>query len=266
MSHPQLNREAADAPGNDKVQENAVRKILVIIRSTPMHAVGGMEALTWDLCLEMCRQGREVTVLTTPLTTNPHDAPSHKNLTITYLQGKTGRYSRRWRRGLKRYVSALSLEDWEGILGVSAAAFAVARSSHRGQEARKRTSPVVMQAHGTAALELKSRLRHVRILSVFGAVRDVKCLIVDLASYRRLGSIISVGPAVSRSLESWPIVLATGGLRIDEIRNAVAEEEFAYSIGQRLRVRGLLGVEPQTRVFLIAGRMSPQKHRSRTWC
>lgn len=42
-------------------------EIIILTRSLPMHNIGGMEVVCWDLCCALANKGYQITVLTTVL-------------------------------------------------------------------------------------------------------------------------------------------------------------------------------------------------------
>lgn len=169
-------------------------KILAIARSTPFHAgSGGMERVSWDLMLGWAAAGHQVVCLTTPLPTPEPETP----VQVVQLPGAPGRYSRNWFSATATWTRKAEADV---VLGVSAGAHAVVLNGAAGQ------APVLMQAHGTALDELRTRLRSGRPRDAVRAGVMLPDLARDLRAYPGYDAVVAVGSSVPASLAHYPRV------------------------------------------------------------
>ncbi|MGW8429549.1 glycosyltransferase family 4 protein [Curtobacterium citreum] len=201
-----------------------------------------MERVSDDLMSQWSRAGHEVTCFTTP-----GSGMSAREYELIEVPGKPGRYSALWRRRVARLVLR---ESWDIIFSVSAAA--------HGCLARQSSYPVVMQAHGTAWNELRTKVRSVHPVDWLRAAAKLIGLIRDLINYPRYARIISVNASVRSALDEVPFRRFAAEPRL--IENGVAaglgsarREQTETDAAPRIGFVGRLHREKNARVVVELG-------------
>lgn len=231
--------------------------ILVFSRAIPHHHSGGMEEVSWGLAAEWARLGRDVRLVTTALP-GAGGPFSDAGVRVEPLSGTaSGRYSRAWWEASRRYWARLATPP-SVVLSVSSAAYAAVR-----ERARHPHTPFVMQAHGTSAMEILSKLRVPRVRYAATAPKNLLWLVRDLARYRDFDRIVAVGDRVYDSLVAKPQRWSIGPERIRLIRNGVRAEGHAFDPAARERVRAAHGIAPDVIAVACVGRLHVQKRVDR---
>ncbi|MFD1720842.1 glycosyltransferase family 4 protein [Amnibacterium endophyticum] len=150
-----------------------------------------MERLTEDLMNSWTEGGHDVVCYTTPPPSGAHFERS--DVVIRALPGRSGHYSAGWRRRVRQTVRP---EDHDVILGVSSGAASLA--GHAGR------TPVVMQAHGTALAEIRTKLAGPTARGLAGVAKNCINLASDLRTYRRYDGLVAIGRGVASDLQSVP--------------------------------------------------------------
>jgi glycosyltransferase involved in cell wall biosynthesis len=234
-----------------------IESILVFCRSTPHHRVGGMETQVWNLAAEWAKAGVDVELVTTSLGTRTNGFKEDGVRVVPLTGTPPGRYSRAW--------WAASREHWlhhdvgpSVVFSASAGAYAVVR-----ERARHPQSAFVLQAHGTALMELESKLlaRNVRALAT--TPKNAITALRDLARYRDFDRIIAVGERVAQSLQARPQRWSVGAEKVRLIPNGVSLAGYGFDAAARQRIRAELGIDESTKVIASISRLHPQKRIDR---
>ena len=232
-------------------------RVLVLTRGLPLHHVGGMESVAWDLCRALTAHA-EVGVLTTRVPGRPERC-ALEGVDVHALAGTApGRYSRAWWRASRTALAAeLARGGVSGVLSVSAAAHSAldlpARAGAR----------LVLQAHGTSVAELTSKLTSRRVRPVLTSVRNVSGLLRDVRAYRRFDDVVAVGPAVAASLTAPPLGRLVAMPPVHVLANGVDTTAFRPDPAAAAAARRELALPPGAPVLLVAGRLHPQKRVDR---
>ncbi|HJS91187.1 MAG TPA: glycosyltransferase family 4 protein [Steroidobacteraceae bacterium] len=230
-------------------------EIVILTRSLPLHQLGGMETIVWDLAREFVREGQAVRVITTALPGETRGEFDLDGVRIVPLSGcPSARYTRAWWKGSRAYFEAHCLQSTAAVLSVSAAGFGLLPIKRRLPHV-----PFVMQAHGTSWAEVRSKWRSRRLKSMVSSARNLLWLPRDLASYGRFDAVVAVGERVRASLRSAPIKWFTRAESIHLIENGVDSSLFRPDPESRREVRARLGVDERTPVVISANRLHVQK-------
>jgi len=119
--------------------------------------------------------------------------------------------------------------------------------------------PLVMQAHGTLFGEIRSKLRTGHILSMASSLKNLMVLPRDLLFYRRLKTVVAVGPVVYNTLRHPLIRLVLPENRIIMIPNGVDTELFKPDSGEKEKIRSQLSIPQNVKVLVWASRLHRQK-------
>lgn len=233
------------------------RPILLFSRATPHHHTGGMETLAWNLAAEWNRAGHTVRIITT--TVPGHEGPfvEHGVEVVPLAGTRPGVYSRAWWRATRVYWASLGTTP-TAVLSVSAGAF-----SMLSKRSRHPRTPFVMQAHGTSAMEILSKVRALRPRSVATAPRNAIGLVRDLAHYRDFDRIVAVGQPVVDSLLARPQSWVVDPEKVCLIPNGVRVDHYGFDPVARRDIRRALGVGDEVGVVACVGRLHMQKRLDR---
>ncbi|HUO20944.1 MAG TPA: glycosyltransferase family 4 protein [Caulobacteraceae bacterium] len=228
-------------------------RVLILARSLPFHAQGGMEAGAWDLARALTARGCEVRVLTTSCP--GRSSGLIEGIEVQFADAPPQKYSAAWSRESIRAFNE-TYADWaEVVMSVSAAAFPLA-----AHLVHRRSRPaIVMQAHGTAWRDLVSRFKTNNPLRWLKAVREVRGMTWDFFSYRRFDEVISIGQAVTQDMRRLPTRFLLRGVSVVQIDNGIDETFFAFSPEARQRKRQALGVPQSAPMLVTAARLNVQK-------
>jgi glycosyltransferase involved in cell wall biosynthesis len=232
-----------------------VNRVLVLTRGLPLHHVGGMESVAWDLSRELARRV-PVTVVTTSVPDRPVEFTLDGVRVLALPGTPAGRYSSAWWSGSRRALAReLHGGDVRGVLSVSAAAYS-GLDLVRAAGARS-----VLQAHGTSVMELSSKLATRRPRQLLGSARNVLGLVRDVRTYHRFDEVVAVGPAVAASLSRWPLGAAARVPDVTVVPNGIDTTVFRPVDGSAVRAE--LGLPAGAVLLLSAGRLHPQKRVDR---
>ena len=208
-----------------------------------------MAAAAADLAGALVRRGAEVRVLTPGGAT----AAPPAGVCVEGVDAPPGRYSRAWWRGSLEAYHRLGADRFDVVLGVSAAANALAARPRAAGPA------FVFQAHGTSAGEVVSKLRSGRPRAVAGAVRNLYWGAARDRAYRDYDAVVAVGEAVRRQLAAWPTRALVGDTSVHLIRNGLEAVGFRFDPAVRARLRAGLGLSDTTPLVVFAGRLQADK-------
>jgi glycosyltransferase involved in cell wall biosynthesis len=229
--------------------------LLAAARCLPLHGIGGMQAIAWDVLKGLARRGHRVTVLTTAISGRTGSSFERDGVTVVPLPGTVaGRYSASWWRESRRYVEAHLAGDVDAVLSVSVAAAGLLPLK------RSRLAvPFLFQVHGSAWAEALTRWRSGRPLEWVRSARNVYWLAKDTRIYRGFDHLIFVGETLQRQFEQPPLNWMTRGIDRTTIVNGIDTELFRFDAGLRSVVRARFGFRAGDRVLVFAARLHPQK-------
>ncbi|MEV1288028.1 glycosyltransferase family 4 protein [Micromonospora sp. NPDC049679] len=234
-----------------------IESVLIFARATPHHHTGGMETLAWSLAAEWAKVVSDVQIVTTAVP-GARESFSADGVTVVPLSNaRPGVYSSAWWDESLAYWRSRKTAP-SVVLSVSAGAYSVVRERSRHPQ-----TPFVMQAHGTSAMEIASKLRAHDLRSVATAPKNVIGLVRDLARYRDFDRIVAVGENVVQSLVAKPQSWSVPPDKVRLIPNGVRAEDHGFDARARAEVRSALGIDDGTTVVGCIGRMHVQKRLDR---
>jgi Glycosyltransferase len=234
-----------------------IESVLIFSRATPHHHIGGMESLAWNLAVELARHVPSVRLVTTeiPCRSGPFAADG---VDVVPLAGtRPGRYSTAWWKRSRDYWTSLPVPP-SIVLSVSAGAYSVVRA-----RSRHRSTPFVLQAHGTAMMDIVSKLRSRNLRALATIPKNGAGLLRDLVRYREFDRIVAVGARVAEALVAPPQRWSVPTDRITLIPNGVRLATHQFDPGSRQSIRHELGVDDQAIVVGCVGRLHVQKRLDR---
>ena len=226
----------------------------MLTRTLSPQGRGGLAAAGADLAGALARAGAEVRIVTP----RAASASLPDGLTVQALGTPTGRYSRAWWRESVRAYDRIGPGGIDVVLGVSAAANALAARPR--SSACASAGPVfVFQAHGTSAGEIASKLGAPRLRALAGVGRSLYWGLARDRAYRDYDAVVAVGEAVRRQLTAWPTRVLVGETPVHLIRNGVDPATFRFDLQARQRLRARLDLSDGAPLALFAGRLQADK-------
>lgn len=230
-------------------------RLILMSRSTPLHHMGGMEAVVWDLARELAKS-IETVVVTTTVPSAAESFAADGVQVVTVPGTPPGRYSRQWWSGSRHTMERELGSHVTGVLSVSAAAYGCI------DMIRSSCDRLVLQAHGTSPMEIASKLGTRRPRQMLGALRNLRGLAIDTRRYRAFDAVVAVGPAVRDSLLRPPLGKFVSMPPVTLLGNGVDTDVFK-PLEDPTGARGQWGFSGQERILLVAGRLHAQKSVTR---
>lgn len=228
--------------------------ILMLTRVLPHHAIGGMQAIAWDLARIFVAEGYRVTVVTPEIAGHP-SAFVECGVQVLAIRGvRWRRVGRLWWGETRRLFHDRLASECDIVLSVSSAGFGLL-------DVRKSVPqiPFVMQAHGTSVGEFLSKWRSPTPKSVLSSVKNMRCFFKDLIAYRKFDAVIGVGPRVAEGLRAFPYRRVLRRTLIRSIPNGIDCAVFRPDATSRLHERARLGIDLNAKVVVSASRLHVQK-------
>lgn len=231
-----------------------MKQIVVISRSLPLHQLGGMEIVAWELCRALADRGWPVVLLTTSI--QGIVAPFMKNgINVIPVPGTTpGRYSRAWWTKSRELFTAELMKDTAAVVSVSAGGFGLLKIKRK-----MRGIPFIMQAHGTSWGAILSKWRNPTLTGLLTSLRNVAYIFIDALAYQKCDAIVAVGDTVYRSLRSPALRWAIRAQKVHLIRNGIDTALFTPSLAGGSQCKKLLDFDPGAHVIMVASRLHAQK-------
>ena len=229
--------------------------VLAAARSLPFHAIGGMQAIAWDVLRGLARRGHRVTVLTTAIPGRQGGAFAADDVTVVPLEDTVpGQYSGGWWRASRRYAELHLATPPDAVLSVSSAAAGLLPLKRS-----KLAVPFVFQAHGSSWAEARTKWQSGRPLDWVKSARNVYWLAKDARIYRGFDRIVFVGDTLAEQFAAPPLAWMTRGIPRATIVNGVDTTLFRYDARSRDTVRARYGFAPSDRVLVFAARLHAHK-------
>jgi L-malate glycosyltransferase len=229
-----------------------IRHIGLFSRAIPLHGIGGMEQVAWDLATRFSERGIKTTVVTTAVAGYPERFRAD-GVDVIAIQGAPHNgYSRAYWNGTLQAFDALCRQGLDAVIGVSAGARSIAL--HRPH----RNVPVLMQAHGSSIAEFISKWRKPTLRSILGSVRNLAWIVKDARVFARYDAVVAISEAVRRQIEISSI-FASAHAPVNVIPNGIDQSIFAYSDVARSETRRTFGFGEEHRVLVSISRLHRQK-------
>lgn len=205
-------------------------RILVVTRSTPLHQIGGMENVAWDIAKGLGELGHEVTVLTTAVSNLQKIKLNELNFKLEFLKEcAPGIYSRRWWKSSLAYFKD-NETSFDLVFSVSVAAKSIAAY-------KERKIRVIIQSHGTLRGEMISKLKSQSIIGLVKMVKNLLELPFHKNQYSKFDHFIAVGDRVYNDLQKWPSRVNKS--KISLIRNGIRRPRSEELHGVNAKRKGM---------------------------
>lgn len=228
--------------------------IVVMTRSLPVHCLGGMELVSWDLVCGLAARNHNVWIITTALPTGKsfHVPPQLAGkITIEFLDGtRPGRYSGEWWKASRNVFSEKrSRFDPDIVLSISVGAMSVMPVLE--------DIPAIIQSHGTFLGEFYSKITTKKLYSILSSCYNLLWIPWERKMYGNATRIVAVGPAVLNALH-FPI-LKVPLKNVVLIPNGVNTDIFCPDSKNKTKMREKLGIPTDAMVVVWASRLHKQK-------
>ncbi|HFP9402812.1 TPA: glycosyltransferase family 4 protein [Raoultella planticola] len=230
-------------------------KIIVFTRSLPMHNIGGMEVVCWDLCCSLAKRGFEVTIITTTIPKwIPYDNYNERLKIITIDGTSPGKYSSLWWEQSARYLSNFSSQDIKAVISISAAGFSCLKHRHKFKNTK-----FIMQAHGTSFDEFISKIKSCSLKKWCTSVKNVIWFFKDTFSYKKFDYIVAIGDSVESSMRKFPTSKIINKEQIVKIENGIDTDLFSAKNDIKEKILTGLNIDSKAKIIVSASRLHSEK-------
>lgn len=231
--------------------------IVVFTRSLPMHNIGGMEVVCWDLCCSLAKRGYKVSVVTTSLPGVTTYETYNGNLNVIPIDGTIpGKYSSQWWRNSAKYLHELSGENILAVISISAAGFSCLRYKSEFQNTK-----FIMQAHGTSFDEFVSKIKSCSLKKWCGSIKNVFWFFKDANSYNKFDYVVAIGDSVESSMKRFPTSAIIKKESVVKIENGIDTDLFMANSSSHLKKEVLekFNINDKAVVVVSASRLHSEK-------
>lgn len=228
-------------------------KIVMFTRSLPMHGLGGMEVVAWDVAQALNGLGCEVSIITTR---TKEYIGLHKidGISIYFIDKiRSGKYSRRWWKESKRVFDENLVNECDIIFSVSSGAYGVLDY--------KKEYPNIsfhIQVHGSSWGEFISKIKSKTFKGWLTSPKNLWWMLKDFKRYKKFDTVISIGEQVNSDLSKLPYSIFFDVNKLHLIKNGIDSELFTES-KKGYSVREKLNISQDKKIILTACRLHPQK-------
>jgi L-malate glycosyltransferase len=229
-----------------------MRHVAFFSRAIPLHGIGGMERVTWDLACAFVKRGVTVTVVTSAVEGRPESFEADGVRVMTIRGARHNRYSKAFWNGTLDAFDTLVKQGMEAVIGVSCGARAIAlRRPDRGV-------PVVMQAHGSSIGGFISKWRKPTLKSMLGSIRNLLWIVKDNHVLSHYDAIVSISSAVKEQIEKSAFP-SRKHASIEVVANGIDVDVFHASDTVRQEIRQRMGFDSTSKVIVAVNRLHYQK-------
>jgi len=223
-------------------------------RSLPMHGVGGMEVVAWDLAQSLSRLGCDLEIITTEAKTFKGKQVIN-GVPIHFIEGvRSGKYSREWWERSKEVFDLNYKDKCDCVFSVSTGAYGLLRD-----KASYNDIDFVIQIHGTAWGELISKLKSRTIKGYLTWPKNLSWMFKDLVNYKKFDKIISIGKQVSDDLSKWPYKKIIDPAKHIMIKNGIDHILFSPNEAIKNEILEKYKIPSHKKIIVTACRLHEQK-------
>ncbi|MDF7662175.1 glycosyltransferase family 4 protein [Erwiniaceae bacterium L1_54_6] len=231
-----------------------MKKIIMFTRSLPMHGLGGMEVVAWDIAKSLARLGCDIKIITT-CTRDFRGLHVIDGIQINFIEGvRSGKYSRGWWEKSAQIFESKYGNECDYVFSVSTGAYGVIKRKDHYRNVR-----FVIQIHGTAWGEFLSKIRSRTARGLLTSPKNIFWMVKDVMNYHKFDKIISIGNQVSQDLEKWPYRSVVDAKKIELIRNGIDNRLFSPTVEDTDTIRTKLRIPNDCRLIVTTCRLHAQK-------
>ncbi|WP_439223346.1 glycosyltransferase family 4 protein [Klebsiella pneumoniae] len=228
-------------------------KIVMFTRSLPMHGLGGMEVVAWDVAQALSSLGSEVNIITTK---TKEFKGLHKidGINVFFIDNvKSGKYSRNWWKESKRVFDEFYSKHCNVVFSVSSGAYGIIDY--------KKEYPNVsfhIQVHGSAWGEFVSKIKSRTIKGFLTSPKNIWWMLKDFKRYNEFHTVIAIGEQVQSDLIRKPYSYFLDKEKLHLIKNGIDSNLFS-SMQKNINIKEKLNIDKNKKIILTACRLHPQK-------
>lgn len=230
-------------------------KIIVLARTLPMHSIGGMQAIVWDLLKVFAQKDISVTVITTHISGRPSEFFVDGVQVVPVRGTRPEVCDGRWERLSKQTVKKMLQHQVPDIIfSVSSAASAILPLKEEYPRLR-----FIFQAHGTSWGEVQSKWRTGRIAQYVKSAKNLIGFVKDARYYRAVDRVVAISDLLVQQLKAFPTGLICPSSKVLLIRNGIDEKLFRYEQSARLDLTQRIRWPSSEPIFIFVARLHAQK-------
>ncbi|TCW00210.1 glycosyltransferase family 4 protein [Biostraticola tofi] len=227
-------------------------EIVIISRSLPMHGLGGMEVVAWDVAKSLHLQECKVKVITTH-TGRYKGLHKIDGIDVYFIENvKSGKYSSKWWLKSRDYFQRNHQQSCKTVLSVSTGAYGLL-------PLKDNKIKFVIQVHGTALGEFNSKIKTRTLKSILTSPKNLYWFLKDFVNYPKFDSVIAIGEGVYKDLISKPYSKFVSSDNVKLISNGIDSDLFNSKNKNLVDIRQKYNIHENTKVLLTACRLHPQK-------
>jgi len=226
-------------------------RISIFSRSIPVHTVGGMELVCWNLAKQFVKKGHHVEIITTSIPTRPKPFEEEGIRIKPLAETKEGKYSKAWWDKSAEYFQTIETDI---IFSISAGAYGLLPYKSDSK------IPFVLQIHGTSWGEILAKFRTKSPYQWIKSVNNFCRLPVDLFQIPKFDTLVAVGPRVTQDLQKFPFNIVLDSKKITTITNGIDTDFFKVcDRNTKSQLRDILGLPQNSKILITTSRLHSQK-------
>lgn len=231
-----------------------MNNVVMFTRSLPMHGLGGMEVVAWDIAKGLHHLGNNVKIITTKTQgfVGVHYIDGIEILFIDNI--KSGKYSSGWWKLSRDAFEKDYIQNCNTVFSVSTGAYGVIDL--------KRSNPhmkFLIQVHGTAWGEFISKLKTKTLKGIITSPKNIFWLCRDFINYNKFDCIVGIGEQVYGDFNRWPYESFINKKKTALISNGIDTELFISDCSEGDKIKDLFNIPHDKKIILTACRLHPQK-------
>ncbi|WP_336369206.1 glycosyltransferase family 4 protein [Rahnella perminowiae] len=231
-----------------------MNNVVMFTRSLPMHGLGGMEVVAWDIAKGLHHLGSNVRIITTK--TKEHIGLHHiDGIEVLFIDNvKSGKYSYGWWKSSREVFEEKYLKDCDTVFSVSTGAYGVIELKRKNPHIK-----FLIQVHGTAWGEFISKLKTRTLKGFLTSPKNIFWLCRDFTNYNKFDYIVGIGEQVYGDFNRWPYESFIDKSKISLISNGIDSELFRSDYHHEKEIKDLYNIPHGKKIILTACRLHSQK-------
>lgn len=231
-----------------------MKNIVMFTRSLPMHGLGGMEVVAWDVAQGLKALGYKLSIITTR-TESLVGKKIIDGIDIVFIDKvRIGAYSKNWWRFSKSVFEHEFMGKCDTVFSVSIGAYGLIEHKDKYEGIN-----FILQLHGTAWGEFISKLRTRRLKSILTSPKNLISLIKDIPRYNKFDAIVGIGEQVYGDFGKWPYNIIIDKSKTFLISNGIDNDLFKTNFTNTEEIKNSRGIIDGKKIILTACRLHPQK-------
>ena len=231
-----------------------MNNVVMFTRSLPMHGLGGMEVVAWDIAKGLHHLGSKVRVITTK-TQEYNGLHDFDGIEVLFIDNvKSGKYSYGWWKYSKEAFEKNYMKDCDTVFSVSTGGYGVIDLKRKYPHIK-----FLIQVHGTAWGEFISKLKTRTLKGFLTSPKNIYWLCRDFINYNKFDFIIGIGEQVYGDFNRWPYKKFIDKNKISLISNGIDSVLFRSHYCDSNKIKDYYNISHDKKIILTACRLHPQK-------